>query len=172
MEVVKKDHSGVMREFVVSQLEDFIEEGMQVDDFLTIAERQNIVRHELENIRATNDDKHVPAYHHINIYPGKSLLQTFIRAGIIEKVYTLHDEEILRKLGSKWFMALFQKQPYGKFLLKFILNRFIFQSFFVSFFRGNSSLFWRSNSIIFYFSWILYYSVIDTHGSWFSSTFC
>lgn len=118
IEIVKRDHSGVLREFLVSQLEDFLEEGMHVDDFLTTAERQTIVRHELENIRASVEENHVPGYHNICLYQGKSILQALLQAGIIEKIYALHDEDELRKLGSQWFMALFRKQPFGtKFLL-------------------------------------------------------
>lgn len=60
MELRKQDLNGVVREFLVNQLEDFLSEGMTVEDLLTVAERQTIVRHELENIRALAEEKHIP----------------------------------------------------------------------------------------------------------------
>lgn len=60
MELRKQDVNGLVREFTVNQLEQFMPDGMTVDDLLTVAERQTIVRHELENIRALADDQHIP----------------------------------------------------------------------------------------------------------------
>lgn len=42
------------------------------DDFLTMAERQFIIKHELENLRA-RDEKMIPGYPQAKLYPGKSL---------------------------------------------------------------------------------------------------
>ncbi|XP_077290700.1 abnormal X segregation isoform X2 [Arctopsyche grandis] len=112
IEIVKKDRSGILREFVVSRMEDFLEEGMHVDDFLTTAERQTIVRHELENIRTLEGEHYIPSYNTAGLYTGKSILQSFIQEGLIEKIYPLHDLDALRKLGSTWFLTLFTKQPF------------------------------------------------------------
>lgn len=62
MEIRKKDVHGVVREFTVNQLEEFMPDGMTVDDLLTVAERQTIVRRELENIRALPEDVHISGY--------------------------------------------------------------------------------------------------------------
>lgn len=59
MEIRKEDIHGIVREFTVSQMEEFMPDGMTVDDLLTVAERQTIVRHELENIRALAEDVHI-----------------------------------------------------------------------------------------------------------------
>ena len=67
------DASGLFREFTVSQLDDFLQEGMHVDDLLTIAEKQYIVRHELENIRALNEDDEVPGFPAFRLYEGQSI---------------------------------------------------------------------------------------------------
>lgn len=113
IEIVKKDRNGILREFIVSRMEDFLGEGMHVDDFLTTAERQTIVRHELENIRTLEGEHFIPGYNTAGLYTGKSILQSFIHEGLIEKIYPLHDLDALRKLGSTWFLTLFTKQPFG-----------------------------------------------------------
>jgi anoctamin-10 len=73
LELKKHDRSGVMREFSVVQMDDFIEDGMHVDDLLTTAEKQYIVRHELENIRALRNDLHIPGYPAFQLYEGQSI---------------------------------------------------------------------------------------------------
>ena len=73
LDLKKRDKCGLVREFVVSQLEDFLEDGMHVDDLLTAAERQYIVRHELENIRALKEDDQVPGYPAFRLYEGQSI---------------------------------------------------------------------------------------------------
>jgi hypothetical protein len=73
LELKKCDKNGLIREFNVSQLDDFLEDGMHVDDLLTTAERQHIVRHELENIRAQKEDDQVPGYPAFRLYEGQSI---------------------------------------------------------------------------------------------------
>jgi len=73
LELKKRDKNGLIREFTVSQLDDFLEDGMYVDDLLTTAERQYIVRHELENIRAQKEDDQVPDYPAFRLYEGQSI---------------------------------------------------------------------------------------------------
>lgn len=115
MEIVKQDRHGTMREFTVDQLEEFLPEGAHVEDLLTIAERQTIVRHELENIRALPEDLHVPGLPTCTLYEGQSILQVCLHFNIVTKVYPLHDRDALKKLGRKWYMSLFEKQPIGEF---------------------------------------------------------
>lgn len=45
------------------------------DDFLTMAECQFIIKHELENLRA-RDEKMIPGYSQAKLYPGKSLCES------------------------------------------------------------------------------------------------
>lgn len=73
LELKKRDKYGLIREFTVSQLDDFLEDGMHVDDLLTTAEREYIVRHELENIRAQKEDDQVPGYPAFRLYEGQSI---------------------------------------------------------------------------------------------------
>ena len=108
------DKSGTMREFSVSKLEDFLPDDASVDDLFTVAEKQNIVRHELENIRALAEDGHVPGFPIHSLYEGQSILQVCLQFRIITKMYPLHDHDALKKLGRNWYLSLSQKQPFGK----------------------------------------------------------
>ncbi|XP_044267516.1 anoctamin-10 isoform X1 [Tribolium madens] len=119
MELMKEDKTGMMREFTVGQLEDFLPDGMHVDDLLTLAEKQTIVRHELENIRALAEDEHIPGYPTYTLYEGQSIFQVCLKYKIIMKVYPLHDQEALKKLGRKWYMSLLAKQPIEEIRLYF-----------------------------------------------------
>jgi hypothetical protein len=95
LELKKRDNLGVTREFTVSQLDDFLDDGMYVDDLLTTAEREYIVRHELENIRARNEDEQVPGYPAFRLYEGQSIgrLQlkhtpSFVKTEVKQKKHT------------------------------------------------------------------------------------
>ncbi|KAJ8935741.1 hypothetical protein NQ314_012667 [Rhamnusium bicolor] len=114
MELIKEDRNGQMREVTVAQLEEFLPSDMHVDDLLTMAERQNIVRHVLENIRALAEDDHIPGYPTFTLYEGQSIFQVCEQYGIVTKMFPLHDEEALKKLGRSWYMSPFKKQPLGK----------------------------------------------------------
>lgn len=118
MELVKRDQHGQLREFTVDQLEDFLPEGMHVDDLFTVAERQTIVRHELENIRALAEDVYVPGYPSATLYEGQSVLQVCLHCKIVTQMYPLHDAEALKKLGKKWYLSFFKEQPLGKYDVK------------------------------------------------------
>jgi len=75
MELKKLDRSGLMRDLTVAHLDDFLVDGMAEDDLLTTAERQAIVRHELENIRAQTEDVSIPGYPTFKMYQGQSIGQ-------------------------------------------------------------------------------------------------
>ncbi|CAG2068127.1 unnamed protein product, partial [Timema podura] len=115
LEIKKKDSQGLVREFTVSQLEDFLLDGMHVQDLITTADKQYIVRHELENIRALEEDTHVPGYPTLTLYEGQSIVQVCLHWQLLDSIYPLHDLEALEKLGNKWYWALFENQPFGEF---------------------------------------------------------
>lgn len=113
MEIIKIDRNGQSREFIVNQLEEFLPDGMHVDDLFSTYEKQSIVKHELDNIRALPEDDHVPGYNDYNLYEGQSIIQACIQNELIEQMFPLHESELLKKLGKKWYLSLLRKQPLG-----------------------------------------------------------
>nr|XP_023025137.1 anoctamin-10-like [Leptinotarsa decemlineata] len=119
MELMKQDRNGHIREFTVASLEDFLPEDKHVDDLFTTADKQTIIRYELENIRALAEDDHIPGYPTYSLYVGQSIFQVCQKWNIVRKSYPLHDEETLKKLGKKWYMTVFSKQPFEEIRLYF-----------------------------------------------------
>ncbi|XP_072377103.1 anoctamin-10 isoform X1 [Diabrotica undecimpunctata] len=114
MEFMKEDKTGKVREFSVQFLEDFLPGSMQVDNLFSLTERQTITRHEVENIRALSEDKHIPGYPENHLYTGQSIVGVCQKYEIIKGMYALHDREVLKKLGRSWYMSIFGKQPYDE----------------------------------------------------------
>ena len=60
------------REFTIRDIENF-RGGDDADNFLTMAEKQQLLLHELEAIRATESDEHVPGYEFVKLYSGRTI---------------------------------------------------------------------------------------------------
>lgn len=73
MEIRKRDQHNALRHFTINELEDFIPHSGALEDFLTSTEKQSIVKHELDNLRAMSDETHVPGYPQLKLYEGQSL---------------------------------------------------------------------------------------------------
>lgn len=93
MGIMKKSKSGLMRNFNVISLDDFfINDDMDVDNILTPADRQIIMKHALESIKAKSNEKNIPGCtDFISLYHGESIIEAAINAAIITNLYTLHD---------------------------------------------------------------------------------
>jgi predicted metallopeptidase len=50
-----------------------------LDNFLTMAEKQKIILHEIEAVRATEEDPHIPGYESIKLYAGKSVCKLHMK---------------------------------------------------------------------------------------------
>lgn len=68
LDVRKRDKKGALKDFTITDIKDV--------DLLTTAEKQNLVRHELENIRALLHEKCVPGYPEIHLYEGQSICKS------------------------------------------------------------------------------------------------
>ncbi|XP_032504494.1 anoctamin-10 isoform X3 [Phocoena sinus] len=100
--LVKECSDDTMRAFMYGTRHNFKGFDDDNDDFLTMAERQFIIKHELESLRA-RDEKMIPGYPQAKLYPGKSLLRRLLTSGIVIQVFPLHDNEALKKLEDTWY---------------------------------------------------------------------
>ncbi|XP_071456426.1 anoctamin-10 isoform X2 [Marmota flaviventris] len=100
--LVKECNDNTMRAFTYGTRQNFKGFDDNNDDFLTMAECQFIIKHELENLRA-RDEKMIPGYPQAKLYPGKSLLRRLLTSGIVIQVFPLHDPEALKKLEDTWY---------------------------------------------------------------------
>lgn len=81
-----------MKNFNISCLDDFfVNEKMEIDNVLTLGDRQTIIKHALDNIRAMPQEKHVPGYEHIILYHGQSLVGALQYEELIANIYSLRD---------------------------------------------------------------------------------
>lgn len=64
---------------------------MEIDNVLTLAEKQMFIKYALDNIRAIPQEKHVPNYEQITLYHGQSLVATLLKEGLINHIYSLRD---------------------------------------------------------------------------------
>ena len=70
--MMKLYKDGIHREFTNRDIENF-KGGDDPDNFLTMAEKQQLILHELEAIRATDDDDNVPGYEFVKLYAGRTI---------------------------------------------------------------------------------------------------
>ncbi|XP_071174438.1 anoctamin-10-like isoform X2 [Mytilus edulis] len=112
MDMEKKYGDGNYREFSIHDAHNFLG-SEDLDSFLTMAEKQKIILHEIEAVRATEEDPHIPGYENIKLYPGKSIIKKYQSRNILTTVFPIHDDEYLKKLGAEWYQMkhAFKQQP-------------------------------------------------------------
>ncbi|CAL4119685.1 unnamed protein product [Meganyctiphanes norvegica] len=108
VELQKKASSGLIQDLSVRDLDQFLYPGQTLDTVLTPAEREFCVRHELEGIRAKQEEGNVPGHPEILLYPGQSLLHVYLEEELISCMYPLHDRSALDTLAQHWYNAIFQ----------------------------------------------------------------
>ncbi|KAM4028940.1 anoctamin-10 isoform 1-T1 [Anomaloglossus baeobatrachus] len=111
---VKESNDGTMRPFLYSnraEYKNFLGDG---EDFLTMAECQYIIKHELDNLRA-QDETNIPGYPQSKLYPGKSIVRRMKTSGVLIQIFPLHDKEELKRLSFQWYRQIkFAYQPIDK----------------------------------------------------------
>ncbi|XP_064097661.1 anoctamin-10-like isoform X1 [Macrobrachium nipponense] len=108
----KKSSSGLIQEFSVRDLDQFLYPGLTLDTVLTPAEREFCVRHELDAIRAKQEEGHVPGHPNVTLYPGQSIVSVYVAEELITDMFPLHDRQALESLASRWYKAIFQSAPF------------------------------------------------------------
>uniref|UniRef100_A0A3Q2CM63 Anoctamin n=1 Tax=Cyprinodon variegatus TaxID=28743 RepID=A0A3Q2CM63_CYPVA len=98
----KEYSDGSMRGFTCSNKQHFKDFQGDGDGFLSMAECQHIIKHELDTLRA-KDETHVPGYSHAKLYPGKSIIRRLLSKGILIQMFPLHQPEELKRLSFSWY---------------------------------------------------------------------
>lgn len=89
---MKPTKSGVMRIFNVTCLEDFfVDEKTDLSEVLTMADRQIIMKHAVDSIRASENEKYIPGYETVQLYHGQSIIEACLEEGLIETIYSLRN---------------------------------------------------------------------------------
>ncbi|NXL03994.1 ANO8 protein, partial [Mesembrinibis cayennensis] len=105
---VKAEFGGGMRSF--SCEEDYIYENIENElYFFTSQERQNIIRYWLENLRAKQGE----SLHNIHFLEGQPIIPELAARGVIQQVFPLHEQRILKRLMKSWVQAICEAQPLG-----------------------------------------------------------
>ncbi|XP_026057943.1 anoctamin-10-like [Carassius auratus] len=99
----KTYQDGNMTSFSFEDRDNFCDSD-NMQQFLTLAERQYIVKHELDSMRAMEDQR-IPG---IPAPKGKlksreSILQKLEKAGVIRNITPLHKQKLLSDLGKQWY---------------------------------------------------------------------
>lgn len=89
---MKPSRGGMMKNFNISCLDDFfVDDSMAIDNVLTLGDRQMLIKHAIDNIKATEYEKFLPGYKQLLLYHGESLIAACQNEGLIENVYSLRD---------------------------------------------------------------------------------
>lgn len=98
----KEYSDGSMRAFTYTNKHNFKDFQGNGDGFLSMAECQYIIKHELDTLRA-KDETHVPGYSHAKLYRGKSIIRRLLSKGILIQMFPLHHKEELKRLSLSWY---------------------------------------------------------------------
>lgn len=111
LELMKPTRSGSMKNFNISCLDDFfVNEEMAIDNVLTLADRQMIIKHAIDNIKANEIEKFIPGYEHLLLYQGQSVISACMAVGLIVNMFSLRDtvESRLKFIIFSYFLTFFQ----------------------------------------------------------------
>lgn len=101
----KEYNDGSMRGFTCANKHNFTEFTGDGDGFLSMAECQYIIKHELDTLRA-QEETHVPGHSEAKLYPGKSIIRRLQSKGILVQVFPLHETEELKRLSFSWYQQV------------------------------------------------------------------
>ncbi|XP_052474891.1 anoctamin-10 isoform X3 [Carassius gibelio] len=101
----KEFQDGIMRGFTYANRESFKDFYGDGEGFLSDAECQYIIKHELDTLRAKNEE-HVPGYPKVKLYPGKSVVRRLQSKGILVQYFPLHNKEYLKRLSFSWYKKI------------------------------------------------------------------
>lgn len=92
LEIMKPTKSGIMKNFNMLCIDDFIvNKNVDIENILTNADRQIIIKYALDNIKANETEKYIHGVERISLYHGQSILEACLEDGIVESIYSLQD---------------------------------------------------------------------------------
>lgn len=105
-----------MRNFNVGSLDDFVYEGssdvfewfssykklffidnMTIDDILTPADKQVVIKYALENMKALSDERNIPGHNSCQLYHGQSIIHALLSEELIVNMFSLHDKDFMKR---------------------------------------------------------------------------
>jgi len=117
MEMKKECLDGTMKEFTITDMNNGLFMDSEEEDSgmwnmnWNMAETQQIIKHELETIRAKDSDPCVPGMDNISFYTGETIIPKCLSKEMIVRLFPLHDKEELKVLGEDWYNQVFAAQP-------------------------------------------------------------
>lgn len=105
MGLFKEFNDGCMKAFTFTNRHNFKHFHGDGDGFLSVAECQYIIKHELDSLRA-KEETSVPGYPQAKLYPGKSIVRRLQSKGILVQMFPLHDSEELKRLSFSWYKKI------------------------------------------------------------------
>jgi len=89
---------------------------MTIEDILTPADKQFVIKYALENIKAASDERQLPGYAAIQLYHGQSVVHAALTEELIVDMFSLHDKDCMKRLGTEWWNVrrMLQPQPIDK----------------------------------------------------------
>ncbi|XP_023320321.1 anoctamin-8 isoform X1 [Eurytemora carolleeae] len=103
---LREDHGGGFKEFSIHEMSSF----NQVETpelFLSSAERQSILFHLINSIRARPGD----ILENIKFRDGEAIIPKCLSKGLISEIYPLHELPVLQNLQRTWVQRIFGLQP-------------------------------------------------------------
>uniref|UniRef100_A0A8C1I3P6 Anoctamin n=1 Tax=Cyprinus carpio carpio TaxID=630221 RepID=A0A8C1I3P6_CYPCA len=91
--------------WLLNRIRDKQKNGGDGEGFLSDAECQYIIKHELDTLRAKNEE-HVPGYPKVKLYPGKSVVRRLQSKGVLVQYFPLHNKEDLKRLSFSWYKKI------------------------------------------------------------------
>uniref|UniRef100_H2M9L6 Anoctamin n=1 Tax=Oryzias latipes TaxID=8090 RepID=H2M9L6_ORYLA len=149
----KTYHTGEMEAFSYNDRDNF-RNSNNMEAFLTLAEREYIVKYELEGLRAQKDLRIPGLPDKYTLHNRDNIWQKLCSAGVIVDMFPLHNSEKLKQLKEAWYLGNQLSQPLDS------VNEYF------------------GNSVAFYFSFLDFYTwsllppaILGLSIAYFSGTF-
>uniref|UniRef100_A0A8C4Q6U3 Anoctamin n=1 Tax=Eptatretus burgeri TaxID=7764 RepID=A0A8C4Q6U3_EPTBU len=104
---LRADLGGSLRPFTVAECHHFILEPFHPEVQTCVQERQTILRHWLNDLRAWHGERVAG----IKFHEGQPIIPELVACHLVSQVYPLHDPPALRSLTHNWLWGIAQRHP-------------------------------------------------------------